>query len=79
MLELVRAAQAGQAEKAHELDARLAALWDTFKAFGSLRVMYVLIEMIGLGRFAPPRPILPLEGEAREKVVAAARPLLASG
>lgn len=71
VLAMVRAAQAGNTDAVRKIDARLAALWDTFKAFGSLRVMYVLVELTGLGRLAPPRPILPLEGKPREKVVAA--------
>ncbi|MCJ8518283.1 4-hydroxy-tetrahydrodipicolinate synthase [Pseudorhizobium tarimense] len=73
---MVRAAQTGNVDAARRIDARLAALWDTFKTFGSLRVMYLLVELIGLRRLAPPRPLLPLEGKSREKVVAAIEPLL---
>ena len=76
VLAMVRAAQAGDADHVQKIDASLRPLWDTFKTFGSLRVMYFMVELIGLGRLAPPRPILPLEGKAREKVAAAAEPLL---
>ncbi|WP_417584147.1 dihydrodipicolinate synthase family protein [Pelagibacterium sp.] len=79
VLAMVRAAQAGNADEVRTIDAMLAPLWDTFKAFGSLRVMYLLVELIGIGILAPPRPILPLEAKSREKVVAAIEPLLASG
>jgi 4-hydroxy-tetrahydrodipicolinate synthase len=77
-LPLARAAQAGRADEARQLDGRLAPLWETFKLHGSLRVMYALLELLGLGRAAPPRPILPLGSEARERVAAAVMPLLAS-
>ncbi|MEO9786897.1 MAG: dihydrodipicolinate synthase family protein [Aurantimonas coralicida] len=73
---LVRAAQAGDPGEARRINASLAPLWETFKAFGSLRVMYVLIDLLGLGKAELPRPILPLEGEARERVLTAAEPLL---
>ncbi len=73
---LVRAALAGDAREAGRIDASLAPLWETFKAFGSLRVMYVLLDLLGLGKAELPRPILPLEGEARERVLTAAEPLL---
>lgn len=78
VLAMARAAQAGDADDTQKINASLRPLWDTFKAFGSLRVMYVLVELIGLGRMAPPRPILPLEEEARAKVAAAIEPLSAT-
>ncbi|VVT23421.1 dihydrodipicolinate synthase family protein [Rhizobium sp. EC-SD404] len=79
VLSMVRAAQAGNADEARKIDALLAPLWDTFKAYGSLRVMYVLAELMGRGRLVPPRPVLPLEGESRKEVIAAIDPLLAIG
>jgi 4-hydroxy-tetrahydrodipicolinate synthase len=79
VLALVRAAQAGDAEEARRLDGVLQPLWDTFKSYGSLRVMYTILDVAGLGRAEPPRPILSLKAEARKQVLAAVEPLLASG
>ena len=42
-----------------------------------LRVMYVLVDLLGLGKAEPPRPILPLGPEAHRQVVAAVEPILA--
>lgn len=77
VMALARAARAGDIDAVRRIDATLAPLWATFKAFGSLRVMYVLVELLGLGRFEPPRPILALGKEARDKIKAAAEPFLA--
>jgi 4-hydroxy-tetrahydrodipicolinate synthase len=76
-LSLVRAAQARDAAAVLRIDDRLKPLWATFKAFGSLRVMYVLQDELSLGKSRPPRPLLPLEGIERERVVAALEPLRA--
>lgn len=76
VLSLARAAQAGDAAEAKRIDETLQPLWTTFKAFGSLRVVYVLQERLDLGTARPPRPILPLEGEDRKRVEAAVEGLL---
>lgn len=78
-LALMRAAGSGDTDEVRRLDRELAPLWETFKAYGSLRVMYVLLDVLGIGRANPPRPILPLEGAPREQVLAAAGPLLTVG
>lgn len=78
-LALTRAARSGEAAEVERLEARLRPVWDVFRAFGSLRVMYVLHALLGLGDAAPPRPILPLEGAGRARVAAAFAPLLAAG
>lgn len=75
-LALMRAAGTGSTEEVRRLDRELAPLWETFKAYGSLRVMYVLLEALGLGQARPPRPILPLEGKPHEQVLTAAERLL---
>jgi len=75
---LARAARASDGEEARRIDAELSPLWETFKTFGSLRVMYVLLDLLGLGKMELPRPIQRLGTEARERVAAAAEPLLAS-
>lgn len=76
-LALLRAGQAGNADEARRLDRMFVPLWQTFRDFGSLRVMYVLFDALGFGHIKPPRPILPLKAEARERVLAAAAPLMA--
>lgn len=72
-LAIVRAAQAGDSAGARALNADLAPLWDLFKAHSSLRVVYALADRLGLCRADPPRPILPLPGDARERIVATVR------
>ncbi|WP_019995424.1 dihydrodipicolinate synthase family protein [Aureimonas ureilytica] len=68
VVELVRAARTGDAVEARRIDASLAPLWDTFKAHGSVRVMYVLLETLGIATVAPPLPIQPLGPAARERI-----------
>ena len=77
-LALTRAAQGGDLTEAARLDAGLQRVWETFKAFGSLRVMYVLYGLLGFGEIQPPRPLLPLDGADRARVGAAFAPLLAA-
>jgi len=62
-LALCRAAQAGDADLARRLSARLAPLWPLFPEFGGVRIVYAVANALGLVSAAPPRPILPL-GEA---------------
>ncbi len=67
-LALTRAAQGGDAAGARALDARLEPLWALFKAFSSLRVMYLAADLLGLCQAQPPRPILPLGDAARRRI-----------
>jgi 4-hydroxy-tetrahydrodipicolinate synthase len=67
-MEIVAAIEAGHAEKARALNARLQPLWDLFVEFSSLRVMYAAVNLLGLCRAAPPRPILPLPEEAQRRI-----------
>jgi 4-hydroxy-tetrahydrodipicolinate synthase len=69
---MVRAARGGEAAEARRLNAQLQPLWDTFKAYSSLRVMYAIAALRGL-RAEPPRPLLPLPKEAQEAVADALR------
>lgn len=75
-LSLVRAAKAGRADEVRRIDEMLAPLFETFRAYGSLRVMYALLDLLALGKAEPPRPILPLGPEARRRIAAAVEPLL---
>lgn len=65
---VMRAAQAGRIEEARKLGNALEPVWNTFKSYGSIRVMYAIVEILGLGRTVPPRPILPLDPDARSRV-----------
>ncbi|MBB3656753.1 4-hydroxy-tetrahydrodipicolinate synthase [Rhizobium sp. BK650] len=67
-LRLTRAAQAGDTKEAKRIDDAFVPLWVLFKEFGSFRVMYTIADLLGLGRFAPPRPVLGLPEAARGRV-----------
>lgn len=67
-LALTRSARTGDAAAAHRLDARLQPLWNVFRSVGSLRVMYVLHDCLGLGRLHPPLPIQPPPEAVRRQV-----------
>ena len=49
------------------MNARLEPLWVLFREFSSLRVIYASTDPLGICRAAPPRPILPLAGAARQR------------
>ncbi|WP_108446496.1 dihydrodipicolinate synthase family protein [Halomonas denitrificans] len=71
-LEITRAAQAGDAEEAARLSARLQPLWALFaEQGGSLRVMAAAAELSGLVE-APclPLPLKPLGGAGRRRLAA---------
>lgn len=74
-LRLVRAARAQDEAEVRRIDAGFQPLWTLFREFGSFRVMYALADVLGLFSLAPPRPILPLSGEARGRVEAALQAL----
>ena len=71
VLQLVRAAHAGDSAETSRLNAQLTPLFALFQELGSLRIMYVIADILGLGTFQPPLPILPLPQAARERVAAA--------
>lgn len=75
-LSLFQAAKNGEADKVRRIDAALAPLWETFKAYGSLRVMYALLDIIALAKAELPRPLLPLGPEGCRRLAAAVEPLL---
>lgn len=78
-LKIVRAAQEGHAEKARRLDAELTPIWSLFREYSSLRVIYALLELLGLCRMDPPRPILPLPDPVKRQVAEALTNLLSDG
>jgi 4-hydroxy-tetrahydrodipicolinate synthase len=75
-LKLNRAAQSGDTAKANRLNQCLEPLWELFRKFGSLRVMYAIAEVLDLGGAVPPRPLLPLPPAERSRVELAVQGLL---
>ena len=63
-----RAVAAGDVAAARRLDLALSPMWDLFRAFSGLRVVYAAANLFGLCETDPPRPILPLSSAARAKV-----------
>ncbi len=70
-LALARAAQSGAAAEVAAIEARFQPLFSLFKELSSYRVMYAAAEILGLGDFKPPTPILPLDGRHRARIAAA--------
>ncbi len=69
-LDIVRAAQRNDSAEARRLDAELTPIWNLFKQFSSLRVVYALAEMLDVCSAEPPRPILPLSDDAKRQIAA---------
>lgn len=69
-LRITRAAQAGDETPARAVNTALEPLWKVFRAYSSLRVVYTLVEALGICKATPPRPILPLTATQRAEVVA---------
>lgn len=67
-LRITRAVQSGNVEEARALDARLAPLWQLFREFASLRVVYGIAELLGLSRAAPPLPVQGLTVAAKDRL-----------
>lgn len=70
-LALAMASQAGDTAKSAQINAAFEPLWALLREFGSFRVMYVLADLLDLGSFAPPLPILPLGDDARRRIAMA--------
>ena len=66
---IAEAARSGDAAEARRLDAQMEPLWALFREYSSLRVAYVCADALGLCRAEPPRPILPLAGPVRERIL----------
>ncbi|MGR9232762.1 dihydrodipicolinate synthase family protein [Rhizobium leguminosarum] len=74
---LTKAAIAGEDGEVRRLDGLLQPLWQTFKAFGSFRVIYTLIDLLSLAKAELPGPLLPLGPMDRQRVLEAIEPLIA--
>jgi 4-hydroxy-tetrahydrodipicolinate synthase len=68
---LTAAAAKGGREEADRRDAVFAGLWDLFRVGGSLRLMYAAANMLELTDAQPPRPLLGLDGDLRERLALA--------
>ena len=67
-LQIVRAAQAGDAEEARRLDAALQPIWDLFRKYTSFRTVHEMAHQLGLSEADPPRPVQPICDEGREEI-----------
>ncbi|MBX5170029.1 dihydrodipicolinate synthase family protein [Rhizobium sp. NZLR1b] len=76
-LALTTAAIAGDRAETLRLDGLLQPLWKTFKDFGSIRVVYTLVDVLSLAQVQLPRPLLPLGPMDRQRVLDAVEPLSA--
>lgn len=70
-LALARAAQSGAAAEVAKMEARFEPLFSLFRELSSFRVMYTAAEILGLGDFRPPAPILQLDRRHRARIAAA--------
>ncbi len=77
-LALFQASRTGDRAAVRRLDEAFQPLWELFRRFGSLRVMYAMSGLLGLGDLALPRPLLPLPAEAYPRLVTALDGLLSS-
>lgn len=68
---ITAAVRRGDFAEARRLDAELAEIWALFRELGSLRAVFAMADLLGIASAAPPRPILPLAGEALARVKAA--------
>jgi 4-hydroxy-tetrahydrodipicolinate synthase len=65
---IVAAAKAGHAREARALAARLAPLLDLFVECSSVRVVYAIVNQLGLSNAQPPRPMLPVSHDVARRV-----------
>lgn len=72
---MVQAVRDGDVAQARRLNVELEPLWSLFREFSSLRVIYASADLLGIAHPEPPRPILPLTGDACEKVAKVLRTL----
>jgi len=67
-MQILSAVRAADPSEARRLNARLKPLWDLFTEFSSLRVMYAAVNLLGICRASPPRPVLPLPEAAQRRI-----------
>lgn len=67
-LKIVKAAKEGNKSEAERLDHSVTPIWDLFREYSSLRVVYALAEHLGICAAKPPLPIMPLTNAAKDKI-----------
>ena len=55
---------------------QLGPLWDLFNTHGSIRIIYEIVSMVGLGDVQLPRPLLPMTPQVKAEIEAALDPIL---
>jgi 4-hydroxy-tetrahydrodipicolinate synthase len=65
---IMSAAEAGDARKVRDLAQRLARLFDLFVEASSVRVVYAIVNQLGLSNAQPPRPMLPVSQDVARRV-----------
>ena len=70
-MKLTTAAMAGDAAEVARINALFEPLWVLFQEFGSLRVVYAAMNILGLSQAQPHLPILPISEAAQERTKAA--------
>lgn len=65
---MVEAASRGDADAVRCYQQALQPMWELFREFGSLRVAYAAINLMGLSSAHPPRPVLPLTLHNQKRV-----------
>ena len=70
-LRLTRAALSGDREATTAADADFGPLWELFRTHGSLRVMYLIADQLGLRPGQPPLPVQPLDDSMHSAVAEA--------
>lgn len=70
-LRLTRAAQAGAKGEARVLHMALTPLWELFRTYGSLRIIYAVADQMGLKVGAPPLPLQRVGADVTAKLEAA--------
>lgn len=68
---LVKAIADGNHDDARRCDARLQPMWELMRRVGSIRVMYALVELLGLSASLPPEPLLPLGYDEKAALILA--------
>ncbi len=67
-IRILKAVQNGDMAEARRLNAELLPLWDLFREYSSLRVIYAAANRLGLCQAQPPRPILPLPDATQQRI-----------
>lgn len=67
-LAIIDAAGRGDTVEARRLNAALEPVWDLFRTYSSMRVIHVMVDLLGICRTEPPRPILPLPESVKPRI-----------